>query len=408
MGRKKMKPGTDSIDTVKVTMHGDGTRSIEWRIRLPNGQMQRHVTRADCNNGELRRMARATAADLLATSSGSGKWKPSSAMDDYVLLEVIPAVRNAPLRPNTQRKYVRLLDIFAGEVSGFTIADAVRPSNIEATLGKVAMSSGTATAKQVRKVVGKYVMQSLVREEVIAHNPLREFNPVLPEHVGKAKPAGGQALSHADRVRVIERLLAIDPEDTPAPKRGHYTKAQRVAKRRLVIDVTLLQACTGLRISEVRLMTRGDVDEKASPMTVTVTEEVSKTHRGRVVPIMDARVEDRVRERLAVTPKDPDTIVFCAPATPGRVWDMSNAEKAVRKLYHELADDLGIPLLNNVSSHVWRETLNSEWMQKGVPDAVRSAYFGHSSETNRQYYTDVTDISGLVDRLREGKDDSGD
>ncbi len=36
-----------------------------------------------------------------------------------------------------------------------------------------------------------------------------------------------------------------------------------------------------------------------------------------------------------------------------------------------------------------------EWMQKGVPDLIRSAYFGHSPEVNRSYYTDTTNVSVL-------------
>ena len=42
----------------------------------------------------------------------------------------------------------------------------------------------------------------------------------------------------------------------------------------------------------------------------------------------------------------------------------------------------------------------TERMQKGVPDLIRSAYFGHSPEVNRSYYTDTTNVSVLVDMLR--------
>ena len=89
-----------------------------------------------------------------------------------------------------------------------------------------------------------------------------------------------------------------------------------------------------------------------------------------------------------------------APAAPGKEWDLNNAEHAIKKLYHELADALDIPLLNEVSTHVWRATLNTEWLNKGVPEIQRAAYFGHSPEVNRSYYTDLTDISPLVEMLR--------
>lgn len=63
---------------------------------------------------------------------------------------------------------------------------------------------------------------------------------------------------------------------------------------------------------------------------------------------------------------------------------------------------LAILHIDKVSTHVWRATLNTEWMQKGVPDLIRSAYFGHSPEVNRSYYTDTTNVSVsvLVDMLR--------
>ncbi len=61
---------------------------------------------------------------------------------------------------------------------------------------------------------------------------------------------------------------------------------------------------------------------------------------------------------------------------------------------------LAILHIDKVSTHVWRATLNTEWMQKGVPDLIRSAYFGHSPEVNRSYYTDTTNVS--VWRFRFG------
>lgn len=76
----------------------------------------------------------------------------------------------------------------------------------------------------------------------------------------------------------------------PKPKRGRYTAEQRTAIRERAVEVTLLQAETGLRISEACRLTRADVDADADPLTVTVTPGVSKTHRGRTVPVMDPRV----------------------------------------------------------------------------------------------------------------------
>lgn len=194
---------------------------------------------------------------------------------------------------------------------------------------------------------------------------------------------------------------AYKPEAEPKPKRGRYTAEQRTAIRERAVEITLLQAETGLRINEVCNLRRCDVDTGADPLTVTVTPEISKTHRGRTVPVMDTRVADRVRERLAQVSQEPTALVYGAPALPERVWDASNRQKAVRALYREIADALDIPLLREVSSHVWRATLNTEWMQRGVPDALRAAFFGHGEDVNRASYTDTTGTEALVRMLRE-------
>ena len=84
---------------------------------------------------------------------------------------------------------------------------------------------------------------------------------------------------------------------------------------------------------------------------------------------------------------------------PERRWDQSNAQKAVKKLLGEVGRECSIPLLAEVSSHVWRATLNTRAMNAGVPAEVRAAYFGHDAEINRTAYTDVRDTSGLVEAL---------
>lgn len=90
-----------------------------------------------------------------------------------------------------------------------------------------------------------------------------------------------------------------------------------------------------------------------------------------------------------------------SPATGNSEWDSSNANKALKKLYLELAEKLDIPLLGKVLTHVWRTTLNTEWMERGIPGVVRAAYLGHTEEVNKRYYTDLTDIAPLVKMLAE-------
>ena len=399
MPRVALRPGEDSIDKTTIHVADDGTMSLQWCVRLPNGKVVRRNTRGAGTKGELRRRAHDQAARLLTSFGSAGKWSSTSQMGEYVTKQAIPSVAGAPdssLRPNSRTRYVRVLGFFAEEAKGLCIADAVRPRTLEDALVSIAKKHGTASAKQTSKVVNKYVMQPLVRDGVIASNPLRDFSPQLPERKLSNKAGGGQALTHEQRDEVIDYLLAVDPEETPAPKRGRYSQRDRAARRALVVDVTLLQAFTGLRISEVRLLRRKNVSFEGDVAMVTVTSEVSKTHRGRVIPVTDPRIVGRIRARLGSAGASPEAIVYDSPAAPGNVWDSSNAQKAIRQLYDEMAEALEIPLLHQVSSHVWRATLNTEWMSRGAPAEIRAAYFGHSAEVNREYYTDLTDIAPLV------------
>lgn len=283
MPRVALGLGENSIDRARITREENGSLSMQWFVRLPNGRLVRRTTRGKCSKGELRRRAHVKADELIALSGQSGAWKGSSSMSDYIMREAIPGVEAAGdsvLRPRTKKSYLRVLSLVADALKGFRIADAVRPRALEEALASIALSSGTATA------------------------------------------------------------------------------------------------------------------------------EVSKTHRGRTIPVTDARIAERMRRRMEEAGDGAEALLFPAPASPGSVWDLANAEHALKKLYRELADELDIPLLHKVSTHVWRATLNTEWMQKGVPEVIRSAYFGHSPEVNRSYYTDTTNVSVLVDMLRQGKGES--
>lgn len=406
MPRPRIQPGEDTTATSKVVPgKKPGYLTMQWRVRLWNGRVERHVTEVRTTRAtDVRQRAKASARALLDGTS-TGAWRRDSELSAYIERESIPAIeRNnfpKPLRPATQERYIYELKLLAAQLDGLTIADGVRPRTLSDALAAIAEANGTATAKQCAKVASKYVMRRLVTDEVIDHNPLRDMELELPEHVAKKKPKGGRALTPEQRARVIDFLLAYEPKQMPPSKRGHYSVEQRTAVRERAVELTLLQAETGLRINEACSLTRNNVDTDADPLTVTVTSEVSKTHKGRTVPVMDARVADRVRARLASMPQTASAPVFGSPAYPERAWDPSNRQKAVKALYREMADALDIPLLREVSSHVWRATLNTEWMERGIPDALRAAFFGHGEDVNRSSYTDTSGTAQLVRMLRE-------
>ncbi len=403
MPRPRLQPGEDTTATCTVVQKDGGVLSMQWRVCLPNGKTERHVTELKTTRvSDVRRRAKRMAQALVAGTT-TGSWTPASSFADYVERESVAAVQAnqyaKPLRPRTQERYVHVLRLLAREMQGMAIADACRPRQLNDALASIAAEHGTATARQCAKVASKYVMRRLVTDEVIVANPMRDLDLELPQVVAKAKPKGGQALTPDERARVVDHLLAMDPS-TDAGRRGRYTAEQRTARRRAVIDLTLLQATCGLRINEACSLTTDDVDLAADPVTVTVTESVSKTHKGRTVPVMDERVAERVRERAERAEQAGDGLLFPAPTEPGSAWDASNRQKAVKSLYKELAVELDIPLLATVSSHVWRATLNTEWMLRGVPDVLRAAFFGHGVDVNVASYTDVSGTEQLVALLR--------
>lgn len=191
MPRVALEPGENSIDRARIVRDENGSLSMQWFVRLPNGRLVRRSTRGKCSKGELRRRAHAKADELIAAGGRSGTWKGSSAMSDYILQEVIPSIEgtdDSVLRPRTRKSYLRVLGLVADALKGFRIADAVRPRTLEEALAGIARKSGTATARQCSKTMSKYVLEPLVRDEVIAHNPLKSFKPRLPEHRGTTPP----------------------------------------------------------------------------------------------------------------------------------------------------------------------------------------------------------------------------
>lgn len=126
---------------------------------------------------------------------------------------------------------------------------------------------------------------------------------------------------------------------------------------------------------------------------VTVRPEVSKTHRGRTVPVLDGRVAQRLRER-SERPRRGAKHAFGTPLVPKHEWERGNCVGAVNKYLHEeVAVECDIDKLKDHGSHIWRATLSTIAMTKDVPSEIRAAAFGHSPEVNLDSYTDVTDIA---------------
>lgn len=396
-------PGENSIDSAKVVKLANGSLSMQWRLRCYDGCLKKFTTKHKGTIGELRRKAKKKAEIELACRGGGGKWKPSSRICDFIHEDAIPAMLSlTKLKERTKKNYRTYLLYVASELDGYPIVNAVRPRTLEDAFGRIALNHGTSTARQAIKATSKYVMERLIREELISSNPLRDFAPDLPDHVALSRPPGGQALTPDQKERVIYYLLSTDVAEIFAKDKTsrRYSRENQRAKQRLVVDATLLQSVTGMRIGEIRSLRRKGVSEIDGVLIIEISPEDSKTKKGRRIPVLDERISERLRERLISVDGSPDYFVFSAPAAPDKEWDASNAQKAVRQLYTKLADVLDVPLLSKNRSHIWRTTLNNEWMDAGIPEVIRSAYLGHTEDVNRQYYTDLTDISLMMKMYR--------
>lgn len=409
MPRKRLEPGQDNIASTKPRKSRDARGrtvwAMQWYINL-NGQVSKHSTRrVGGTANDCRQQARAHADRLRheARMPGSGGWTASSRMDEFVERVCRPLLMDNdyahPLRPRTLERTNLKLDRFVEQVRGMRICDLTAPNTLSTIFKRIAVDHGNPSAEMSASAARKYVFDVAVRMQILEYNPMRTVpievtvneSKVRP-HRGQNKPKGGVALSRDDHERVINYLLALDPTE-PAAKR--WSSEERTQKRSSLIDMTLLQATCGLRLTEARSLRRRDVSEQDGTLILSVLDETSKTHRGRDVPVLSARCAQRLRERLAELPDDPDAVLFPA-GDPTTVWGISSCTRAIRAFYDELADALDIPLLRTHATHLWRTTLNSEWVDDKVPAERRAAYFGHTVDINRRKYTDMTDVSVLA------------
>ena len=122
----------------------------------------------------------------------------------------------------------------------------------------------------------------------------------------------------------------------------------------------------------------------------------SKTRRGRVVPLLFPDVIEHLRKRKELGGK----YVIGAPTDGNKPWDRDDCRKRCAEFYPRIGKGIDCDdVFEYGRTHVWRESLNS--LMLDVPVEVRAAYFGHDPEVNRGYYTDVTDVTPMIDAARK-------
>lgn len=400
----RLEPGQHSIDRAKPFEHGDGW-ALRWRIRLHSGRLVDKTTKGP-TKGVVRSRARATAAELLATP-GNGSWTPRTPVLDYMKAVTLPAIQAERLAPATTRRYELAYRLLRGEchlddckhaksLAGLSIHDAMRPRTLTDCLEEIARLHGEKNVKHARIVASRYLARKLQTDELLEVNPLRDLDLDLSKARKPDQRRGGKALSLTDYQRVIDWLLAADPADAEKPKRGRWTHEEAVRARGHAIDVILTQATTGLRTSELALRPAGDCSVDAGGVfTFWLPATATKTHTSRPVPVLDARVSERLATRL-VEVGDPSWPLFPAPSDPSKQWQPRTRDRKVAELYVEMAAALDLPVFEFERGHMWRATLNT-LLYDALPEATRTRLLGHTEAVNRSHYTAVTSTAAVVE-----------
>lgn len=385
MARVKLRSGENTIDAARATRIARDTVRIQWSIGLPDGRVKRMSTQAR-TVGEARARAREKAKDLLSSQGSGGAWSLSSPLNAYIDAVTRRAIAaNTKLAPRSVDRYNDVIPLLLRKCEGRSVSDVMTYRSIENLLHEIAHESGRANAIHCRTVLKKYVILPLFKDGVLDSDPI-SFDLSIPDVESKKRPRPERKALTLDEFKTVQKwLLEFDPEaDVTAPKRGSYTREDLINVQRRLQTLTLLQMHTGLRINEalaLRWDEHVEVTDDAPYMAVTITPEMSKTNRGRTIPVLDETVAKRL-----IAGREPGFVVG-SPVDNNKRWDNSNASKKIRRFYDRIARECDVELLSQLSTHVWRATLNTLTLPT-LPTAVRAAYFGHSEKINIKDYAD--------------------
>lgn len=166
-----------------------------------------------------------------------------------------------------------------------------------------------------------------------------------------------------------------------------------------------LLAVTGMRVGEAVTLGRDDVDPGAG--LITISEQIAKLEKARLVPVHPTTVDalDRYaseRDRLCPTPRS--TRYFISSA--GSALTRSEVAKTLRKLTTTLGlrTDTVHPVAHQLR-HTFAVRTLIDWQRSGIPIDERivqlSTYLGHVSPAESYWYLTATpELMGLAaDRL---------
>lgn len=385
-----IEPGKTSIDrnTPRKTKTG---YELDWSVRLHNGRLVPKRSKGK-TKGEVRARARRKAEELLATTSTT--WTPRTPMTTYIEKVTRPKIEDsADLKDLSKRRYLASLNLVATELKGYSVYDAMQFEVLEQTLQAVAKTH-PGSVSSARTVLSKYIADTLVRNGVIPGNPIRDAKLDIRTQ-GKDEANGRRTLTNGEYELVIKHLLTRDVSGPLVePKKGGARQSTINAHVRIT-RLTLLQAVTGLRISEANKLKWEHVEDDGEHVIINATRDIVKgrkgKEKGRYIPILREDVSDYLRQHR----EDGERYVVGSPTTTARAWDATNADDKVPELYKQIAEETGVEILRDLRSHSWRATLHAVYAD--VMDArTRADIFGHTEQVADEYYNDRANVEALI------------
>ena len=250
------------------------------------------------------------------------------------------------------------------------------------------------SVSSARTVLSKYLITQLIRDGLLDGNPLKGV-PIDLGDPEKKDPQGRRTLTEAEWDTVVKHLLARDVEPLLTPSKHKNIRQSTRAIHGRAVRMTLLQAVTGLRISEANAVQWQHVIEHDERLLIDATKDIVKgrkgKEKGRLIPILREDVADYLRTHRG----NDDHYVIGSPSTTAKPWTATNAGDVVPELYLQVAKATNVALLANLRSHSWRATLHGVYANK-IDPATRAAIFGHTEQVADEYYTDRANIESAL------------
>ncbi|AHW64792.1 Hypothetical protein CGLY_11735 [Corynebacterium glyciniphilum AJ 3170] len=367
-----------------------------------------------------------TAAKRQATRPGkvTGRWKPDDPVADFIESVSIPKVEAEDYAPSTVRTYSDVLNLALGicndracpghpnSLNGLNIRDITDVSpeigarvTLKDCLEEVARLHGSERARQTKNALMNHVYGPL---ELRGYpNPMdsktftRQLKIAGYKRIDRGKTQ--EALTRDEYETALAWFLALDPKKgVTEPKRGPYRAADRIAKIRNAITLTIFAAGTGARKTELQHVRWADIadTEDGTVVHLAHTKRVAGQMIPRDVLVSDYRVEDYLADLRSERDPAPNDYVIGAPADPSRIWDASNSAKVLRDLYDRAATATGIRKLEEHGLHLWRRTRETMMILAGMDVETRTAQLGHGAAVAAKHYTDYTQLTAMAASAR--------